>query len=511
MNPFDPLSILSTIAQGPDNRYESGQRWTSRRSTVPGFVRDARFDADKATREEIVRKSRYFERNSYIVQRLCSLFEQYTVGPKGLKIVPNSSDKDWNAAAKVYWENSQQFINLTSQTRFEREQSLIARALFVDGECFLIKTRGRSRDGGQSFPRIQLVESHRVSTPPELLDNPMVIDGIELDERGRPVHYWIRESANSGVFAMMDAKWQKHKASGIIHVQDPSRISMFRGLPYLYAVLNDLHDLDDLQMLEMDAAKEAASKTLVIKTKTGELNRDNLRAKRLTVGGSAGTSGGSAQERTQYYDEAFRAKAVVMRSGDEYEQHVSNRPTVATQWFFEWQEAKVCYGAGISHLLAFPRSIQGTVARGTYECDNTFFLTNSGIIADAMREVWLYMMDWGTKNVRELSDPPVDWKEITIRPPRSVVVDLGRDFKAMIDSYKAGFISLDEICGPRGEDWRDVIDARAEERRYVRDKEKEFNLQEGELLGVVMEALKKAEPKQPAVVPVVKKEKVESE
>src|SRR5688572_3483546 len=59
------------------NRYEAGQLWSSRRSYLPGWTRDARFDADSATCTEIRRKARYFERNNAIVNRLADLFEQY--------------------------------------------------------------------------------------------------------------------------------------------------------------------------------------------------------------------------------------------------------------------------------------------------------------------------------------------------------------------------------------------------------------------------------------------------
>lgn len=506
MNLLQKLALRAFDFAFPNvfNRYEAGQSWSDRRSYVPGYVRDARFDANQATQWEIVRKSRYFERNNAIVNRLADLFEQYTVGPTGLRFVPGSSDEEWNERAKEWWGTWTPVCDLTSLQTFGTIQSLTARSWMIDGEIFIVKTRGRIRQDGQSFPRIQLVERHRVRTPDIQSNNPSIIDGVEIDERGRPIAYWIADGQD-------EENFRRIEASMVVHVGEPSRVGMYRSLPMLYPVLNDLHDLDDLQMLEMDAAKAAASVTEVIKTKSGELSADDLRRARFAIDGNQGTSGGSLHERSQYYQDVFRGRAKVLRHNDEYEQFMSNRPSVATRDYWDYLTSKVCAGVGISKLLVFPWSMQGTVTRADLDVANAFFRSRSAILASKFTDVWLYVMDWATQNVRELSDPPADWKKVSVRPPRSVNVDVGRNAAALISEYEAGWRTLEQICGELGEDWRDVLRQRAVERRKARELEKEFELREGELIGAVLEAVKQSNASELQQQPQPNKEEALSE
>src|SRR5438105_1601904 len=85
-------------------RYEAAyQRW-GERSWLPASVQDARYDADSFTRVELVRRHRYWVRNNGIVQRIRSLFVQFSVGVIGLECVPNSGDENWNEARKLSWD-----------------------------------------------------------------------------------------------------------------------------------------------------------------------------------------------------------------------------------------------------------------------------------------------------------------------------------------------------------------------------------------------------------------------
>src|SRR5438045_838602 len=75
--------------KAPQARYEAASTNFFDRSWLPASVQDARFDFDSSTRLELIRRSRYWEANNAIVNRLCDVFEQYTVGPAGLKVIPS--------------------------------------------------------------------------------------------------------------------------------------------------------------------------------------------------------------------------------------------------------------------------------------------------------------------------------------------------------------------------------------------------------------------------------------
>src|SRR5687767_12103403 len=104
------------------SNYFEGARFSTTRSRIPGAV--------QGTRLELVRKSRYFEKNNAIVNRLVDLFEQFTVGAAGLQLIPASSDAAWNERALLSFEQWSQFCDLTSLHTFGTLQSLCARSWF---------------------------------------------------------------------------------------------------------------------------------------------------------------------------------------------------------------------------------------------------------------------------------------------------------------------------------------------------------------------------------------------
>lgn len=465
-------AIAARLAKllGVANIYEAGRMWSTDRSYIPGHVRDVRFDADPLTRWEIVRKARYWERNSAIVNRLVDIFEQYTVGANGLALIPSSSDEEWNKRASEWWDGWCKNCDLTSRHPFSVIQSLIAREWFIDGEVFIVKTYGENAAPGfPQRPRIQLIESHRVATPDGTVDNaaiPTMVEGIELNKAGRPIAYNIKSG---------DA-FSRIVADNIEHIYEPSRVGQYRGLSFLYPVMNDLHDLEDLQLLEMKAAKNAAKVTNVIKTQTGELTDDDVIKQRFsrTTTNSQGVQ--TSEMRERYYKQVFGGDEVVLKVGDEIEQFASNRPTVTTQAYWDYITSKVCAGVGISKLLVLPYTLQGTVTRSDLEIANAFFRARSSVLAAAFERIYEWAIGWAVLNEPSLAKFPPDWKRVTCRPPRAVNVDVGRNSTAMLEELKAGTRTFQDIYAENGEDYREQLRQRAREAKMLKSLATEFGV-----------------------------------
>lgn len=482
-SPKARAELLAKHAQKVLNDYEAGRRYSPRRSYIPGWLRDARFDADAATRMEIVRKARYFERNSAIVNRLYDLFEEYTVGPNGLQFIPASSDRKWNANMRAYWNDWGQFPDMTSLQPFGSLCSLSARTWAGDGEVFILKTRGRVRDGGRSFPRIQLIETHRVETPSVDYANTKIIDGIRVNEDGRPTHYFVQRGDER------EERFEEIPAERIVHIFEPTRPGMYRGLPLLYPVLNDLHDLDDLELMAMDISKDAATIRRIVKTKSGELSQDDFRRARLRTDGTQGTSGGSARERSKYYEDVFGPEVKALYHEDEMQQFEVTRPAESERLFWDYKTSKVCAGFGISKLLVFPWSMQGTVTRADLDVAAQFFRSRSGVLGSKWTDVYHYVAEFGIAQERTLSDRPGDWKKVKVRPPRSVNVDVGRNSSAIINEYMAGLRTLESVYGELGEDWVEALEQIGIELKTAADIETRLGLAPGSIINKTLEAL----------------------
>lgn len=433
------------------NWWEASKRVDPARSTLWGEVVDSRHDLSTYTRHELVRKSRYWEKNSALANRLCDLFELYTVGPTGLPFNPTSLDAEWNSAAKIYLAGWAPLADIASRQGWSVMQSLVARRWFFDGEVFILKTRGT---GSPAHPRLQLIETHRVSTPPDMTaqEGKTIFDGIQVDARtGRPLVYWVQNGFSDDSFTPISADL-------IIHVFEPSRTGQLRGIPFLSAVLNDLNDLHDLQMLEMRAAKDAAEVANVIATETGEgkaTSRTVRERFQITTQKSDGTQ--VTENRAEYVRRALGGRTVALKVGESLQQFRSERPTAATNGYWDRLETQICAGVGIPRGLVYATSLQGTVARADYDVAAAFFKARCQVLITAFSEVYAYVL-WSASQIDlSIADKPETWRSVSIRQPASVNVDKGRISAAQINGLKAGTETLDSILGPQGIDWMEHI------------------------------------------------------
>lgn len=475
-------SIIARIAGlTPKARYEGAQR-SDLRTFVPVTLQPARLDADAATRETLVAKARYFERNSAFLQRLTDLFEQYVVG-SGLNLFAASSDPEWNRRADAYFDAWKPFCDLASLQHWTTLQALIARAWFIDGEVFILKTSGSTGN-----PRIQLIESHRCKTPSTVPKGKTIVDGVEVDSFGRPVAYWFQtDTIETDGYAMTSwyawsslsgkaAKFERVPAEFIIHHFEPSRPGQVRGLPFCYAVINTLHDLDDLEAFEMRAAKSNAAVEKVIKTATGEVTDDDII--RGTVTGTDGV------DRAEYYRQVFGAEAKVLKHGDEFGQFGGERPSERTAAYWDYLVGKVCIGVGIPAELVRPTSMQGTSQRAMLDVAAAWFRIRSSVLGQTFGRVYEFVIWYGVERDGLLRGAPADWRAFSFVPPKGPDVDAGRNSAAMIAEYKAGMRTLQSIYGQSGEQWKKELRQRADEIAEAKRLADERGLDRAEVLAL---------------------------
>jgi hypothetical protein len=489
MNPLRAIGQLfrSKPAASPvpefQNRYRGADMYSPDREQLFGRPRDIRWDLNNATRSQLVLWSRELEENNGIYNKLLDLFEQYTVGPKGLQFIPNTSDTEWNRKAREWWTGWERVCDLTSLQHFGTIQSLIARTWFKDGEIFILKTYGRDRDGVRR-PRIQLIECQRVRSP---LSPPLplrIFDGVEVNDIGRPVAYWISSGLDDKDVVRVDA-------ANIVHVFEPTRANQYRGIPIPYPVMNDMIDLRQLQGYEMLKAKDNANTSRVFKTNTGDVPPGQVMQAKFSAAGTTNTGAATVEARTRYLEKATGATIIGLLPNEEMADHVSSGISAGSQYQHDYMLSQICAGVGISKLLVFPSSMQGTVVRADLDTCNQFFRSRSEVIANAVMLIYQWALGeaiFANENGLGINVPS-DYRKVTVRPPRSPNVDVGRNSSALIAEYAAGWRTLEGICGEMGEDWVEVLRQRASELKAAKDIETEFELPAGSLIESALETL----------------------
>ena len=442
------LDLLGLQKKGVANRYE-GATWSSKRSMLPGQVQSARLDISSYTRMELVRKSRYFEKNNPIYNRIADLWELYISG-QGLAVSPNSSSMDWNATALRSFETWCRFCDFTGRQNFGTIIGLWARAWFVDGEVFVLLTRGET-----GRPRLQTIEAHLVSTPDKLAgeEGRTIIDGVQIESSGRPLTYWVQVDSDR-------REWRPIDRENIIHIFEPSRPGQYRGIPICHSVINELHDLDDLHILEMQAAKDNARVSRFVMTGGAEATDEDI----LRTGETTGDDG---KKRQQYYDEVVGAEARMLYPGDKVMQFASERPSVVTREYWRYKTELVCTGVGIPYVMVFPDSMQGTVYRGSLDMATAFFKARFAVISEAVKRAYTFWYLWASRNEPALRGAPSDGDQCTIAPPRAPNVDVGRNSSAMLAELSACATDYELIYGPLGLNWRERFRKLKEQQDYA--------------------------------------------
>ncbi len=460
-------------------RYEAAlQSYFGERSWLWQALQDARLDIDAATRTELQRKHRYWVANSAIVQRIRSIFIQFSVGTSGLAIVPNSSDENWNHSRAGSWERWGRTAELTQRITFPQLTLQWAGMLFDDGEIFIHKVAD-----ARNTPRLETIEAHRVQTPPKnklpaAYGSVPIVDGIELDLNGYPTAYWVsKQDINTN-----DQTWSRIPAVDMIHKFKVRRPNQYRGIPEGFSGMNVLHDYDDLHKMEMQAAKLASSIGNVHTNPTGEIDTTATRRSRIGLASQNSSGAAVTKNADQFYSVRVGAQDIALRAGDSVKNFQIDRPSIATQNYWDTLHTIICCAYNVPKLLVMPYSLQGTVTRADLDVCAGAFRANFEIIAEAIREIYEWQTIWAVRFDRAMDgSKPEDYTAVVIRPPRAPNVDIGYTAKALQIELQMGVKTIQDVYAEKQMDWRVQLRQIAETVAYKNELAKEFGINPEEI------------------------------
>lgn len=435
------------------------------RSAVPGTNRSVHLDLNRLTRRELMRKSRYFYKNSPFVRGLIERLVTYVVGT-GLVPIPETSSEPFNTKAMEEWMEWCKRCDLQNNHHMATLQGVIFRGQLIDGDHFTLNTHGRS-----GRPRIQLIESHQIGADYDHGDR--LIEGVELDEYGRPVVYRYRNE--TPVHWIADPGFDSIDAEDLIAHFTPLRAGQVRGEPILSSAVNTVHDVDDILALEKAAVKDASSKTDVIKTIDGELNR----AQGDYIGSSLKTSTGDDLEK--YYTSIFSPEAKVLRQGDDYKPYIPQRPSNAWQGFMDFLAQTVCLSIGMPASVLLQMKVGGADTRRDLAVAQRVIERYQQALSQQLQRVYNYWIEFEVE-AGYLSGAPKDFKKCSWQYPKELTADAGRDAAQEREDIKGGLLSLREYYGRYNMHWKSEINQIVEEQAYVKERAERRGLTRAEVM-----------------------------
>lgn len=241
---------IANMFYGIGHAFESAKVSLSRGNPNTLNPTDASAELPSYTRSELVRKARYLEKNSGHIRGILRDLKVYGIG-KGIYPNAKSDNHAWNKQAEDFFFKWSRHCDITNRFSWRECQSMILRALIVDGEIFAIKTFDSF-----DIPKIQLIESHRLMSP-NACDSERIVDGMEFDKFGRVKNYYFVVGDNS--------QTTKVPANAVLHIFDPERVSQARAYPQIQHSINDVIDRKEILALEKKKVKAISDIVHILK------------------------------------------------------------------------------------------------------------------------------------------------------------------------------------------------------------------------------------------------------
>lgn len=227
-------------------------------------------DADLLDEADTIRgRSRSLERNEAITASAYQTYRDNIVGHV-LRLSAQPAyrmlgrDKEWadewgNNTERWFhtWADSTECDAARTQTLLGLTHQALTGAL-MNGDALAVPIWQRRADSLWST-RLQTVEADRLDTPPLLAYRTDIRKGVEVDEHGAPVAYYIRKTHPGDAGAGWDdfvripafTLWGRRR---VIHLYDKKRSGQSRGVPIVAAVMKDLRMGGNYAEAELKAA-----------------------------------------------------------------------------------------------------------------------------------------------------------------------------------------------------------------------------------------------------------------
>lgn len=368
-NPFEEnvLAVPPTADRMSPGVTPWGTSWTGHGTDAGAFNTRRLQDILPAERRYTIARSRFIRNRTGLGKAMIEGCARYSIG-EGLWGYSATGDDQYDAACNRFcddWlasEDDQRNIELSGEHSFLSIQSVIAMAMMTDGDVGAYKVLRRDMSGKPvDMPKLQLFATDQITD--NLTGGWDVFgtgygwrEGILRDEFGRKLKFRVHVELAPGypiapgyvpsMFAEVDAR-------DMIHVLDPNRIGIGRGIPWTTHGQDSSVAMMDLTQLEKAAAYLNSFFGAVITTPTGEIpegfEAEVFRSRRRS------SEGEGEQGKKKRADQLYRKYAnflngaliPVLKEGERIEMVKNDRPSVTFTGFMDWLVNDIACGFGV--------------------------------------------------------------------------------------------------------------------------------------------------------------------
>jgi lambda family phage portal protein len=409
----------------------------------------------------------------------CEAFASNLVGD-GIK--PSSLIEDPNLRDRVQrlWLAWTDEADADGLTDFYGLQAMVAREMFVAGECF-VRLRPRRAEDGLLVPiQLQLLQSEMLPfEKTEIAANGNRIRcGIEFDAIGRrqAYHFRRRHPGDSTDQGMTATETVRVPSQDVLHIYRPIDAGQIRGLPHVAPAMVRLFLLDQYDDAELDRKKTAAmfagfiTKTAPEEQLMGEIEATD------DSGATVSLEPGTLQVLLPGEDVKFSSPADVGGGYEafQYRTLLSVSASLGLPYHLVTGDVRQAnYSSLRAELVEFRRRVEQL---------------QHGVIAHQLcRPVWARWLETavlaGALDLPDFARSPARYRPVNWIPPRWDWVDPLKDIQAQVLAMEAGIISRRKVVEATGYDIEEIDRENASDARRAAELGLHYRTSPGETQG----------------------------
>ncbi|KYD02646.1 hypothetical protein B4102_0240 [Heyndrickxia sporothermodurans] len=414
---------------------------------------------DSFYRDTVRARGRDLERNSDMQESIIGAFERNVVGT-GFKLQAKTDDENLNDAIEELWKEWRKPRNcdVTAQQSFDEMVRMAERRKKIDGGILFVK---RYTKGGVVPFVLQVREVDDLDTMQNNNSaSTRIINGIEYNEYNRPIAYYFKQYDINGFYS---GKSEKIKADDVIFLWNKKRPSQIREMSDMAPTITRIKDVNSY--MEAVSVKERVAACLSVFIK-----RQNPQP---------GSIGRTSKSTSNTYDGKTLSPGMISELNPGDDVSVVNPPAqgASAADFVRVQQRLTGSGQGISYEAVARDMSQvnySSARQGLLEDQKTYAMEQQYLIDHLLSEVYetflISAVLSGAINIKDFWSDKKKYMKHDWTPPGQKWIDPVKEVNANKTALQTNQATLADIAASSGQDWKEVVDQRAREIEYMKQK-----------------------------------------
>lgn len=420
--------------------------------------------ADRAARDTVRSRARALERNDDSFKGIILDLERNVVGTGAVlqaktgKVTGEEND-DLNTQIEREWQKwcSKGACTVDRRWSFRDVQRLFVRRGYVDGGLIGVMC---TIDG--EF-RLQLREVDDLDKTVFSFGNNRVVGGVEIDAYDAAVAYHFRQRDISGTWT---GRAQRIPADRIIFFAQMQRVSQVREFSPAASCLIRMDGLSQLTDAAITKEKVQACFGVAIE-------QDAPLSGVPSIGRGVQAPGKPAEPPTEFLEPGM---IKYLRPGEKVAPISSSGVSSTADNMIKSVLRQAGAGAGLSYEAATRDMSQvnySSARQGMLQDRRTYADWQAGLVESVLDPIFNAWLDWtvlsGRIQIPDYWDNPDAYHPHVWIMPGMDWIDPIKEANANKIALESNLTTLQQICAAKGQDWREVIDQRAREVRYIKN------------------------------------------